>query len=96
VTAPYSLLSRFEHGTGPAPSFADAMFPAAVRDNLRRQGLAIPCPNSPPCGHSGLLHDVQDWDDTLPRCCSDGCLCGAAPVPAEAETAASSRAEAGQ
>ena len=25
-----------------------------------------------------LLHDIRDMDDPLPRCCADGCPCGAA------------------
>ncbi len=34
------------------------------------------CPNVPPCPHPGLIHDIYDWDDPLPRCCADGCDCG--------------------
>mgnify|MGYP001560940380 CR=1 FL=1 len=35
------------------------------------------CPNRPPCSHGAALHDVEDWDDDRPRCCVDGCQCGA-------------------
>jgi hypothetical protein len=36
-----------------------------------RQALGT-CPNTPPCPHSDLLHDV---DDPSSRCCVDGCAC---------------------
>lgn len=36
------------------------------------------CPNLPPCPHSGVVHDIEDLDDTRPRCCVEGCDCGAA------------------
>lgn len=35
------------------------------------------CPNDPPCIHGAALHDVEDFGDPLPRCCSEGCPCGA-------------------
>lgn len=35
------------------------------------------CPNQPRCGHGAVLHDVDDYDDPIPRCCVDGCPCGA-------------------
>lgn len=35
------------------------------------------CPNEPPCPHPGLLHDIEDYDDPSPRCCVEGCSCGA-------------------
>lgn len=34
------------------------------------------CPNTPPCGHARIAHDVEDADDPLPMCCVDGCGCG--------------------
>lgn len=37
------------------------------------------CPNEPPCGHAGLFHDVYDDEDQVPRCCAEGCPCGARP-----------------
>lgn len=37
------------------------------------------CPNDPPCGHAGLLHDVEDYEDPLPTCCVEGCRCGHDP-----------------
>jgi len=45
------------------------------------------CPNKPRCPHAAVVHDVEDFDDRRPRCCADGCQCGAAalveprPVP---------------
>lgn len=36
------------------------------------------CPNEPRCSHGAILHDVDDYDDPTPRCCVDGCACGAA------------------
>lgn len=35
------------------------------------------CPNDPPCGHAAALHDVEDFGDPSPRCCFEGCTCGA-------------------
>lgn len=29
------------------------------------------------CGHPHLLHDVEDHEDAVPRCCVENCLCGA-------------------
>lgn len=37
------------------------------------------CPNEPSCGHAGVFHDIEDWDDDLPRCCVEGCPCGERP-----------------
>lgn len=34
------------------------------------------CPNDPRCPHAGLVHDIYDWDDPVPRCCAEGCDCG--------------------
>jgi hypothetical protein len=34
------------------------------------------CPNDPPCPHGGVLHDIYDLEDTVPRCCAEGCDCG--------------------
>lgn len=34
------------------------------------------CPNNPPCPHAGLFHDIEDYDDPVPRCCAGGCSCG--------------------
>jgi hypothetical protein len=41
------------------------------------------CPNSPPCGHAGLFHDIDEPDDPSPTCCVEGCPCGR-PVAAGA------------
>jgi len=55
-------------------SFLDAMFtPEAQREIL---SAVPPCPNEPPCEHDGLVHDIEDYSDPLPRCCVDGCGCG--------------------
>lgn len=35
------------------------------------------CPNDPPCIHGAALHDIEELGDPLPRCCSEGCPCGA-------------------
>jgi hypothetical protein len=43
------------------------------------------CPNTPPCGHGAVLHDIEDYDDEHPRCGVEGCDCGdplATPEPA--------------
>ena len=37
------------------------------------------CPNDPPCDHGCLVHDVYDDEDEVPRCCAQGCRCGARP-----------------
>lgn len=34
------------------------------------------CPNRPPCPHVAAVHDVEDLEDTTPRCCITGCTCG--------------------
>lgn len=34
------------------------------------------CPNEPQCPHGGLVHDVYDDEDQVPRCCAEGCDCG--------------------
>jgi len=57
-------------------SFLHAMIPPHVQDEMRQR--VFPCPNEPPCSHSGLVHEIGDWDDPLPRCCSDDCDCGTA------------------
>lgn len=58
------------------------------KDPLRRAQLAPRirparawwlCPNDPPCPHGAAVHDVYDADDVTPRCCIDGCDCGATP-----------------
>lgn len=33
------------------------------------------CPNTPPCEHGRVLHDIEDWE-SLPRCGVGGCECG--------------------
>jgi hypothetical protein len=38
------------------------------------------CPNEPRCPHGAVLHDVEDGEDTTPRCCAEGCGCGVQPV----------------
>lgn len=35
------------------------------------------CPNQPRCDHAGVVHDIEDFEDQTPRCCADGCQCGA-------------------
>lgn len=37
------------------------------------------CPNEPRCLHGALIHDVYDDEDQAPRCCAEGCPCGARP-----------------
>jgi hypothetical protein len=39
-----------------------------------------PCPNTPPCTHPGLAHDIHDTDHQTPRCYADGCDCGKDPT----------------
>jgi hypothetical protein len=41
------------------------------------------CPNEPRCPHAALFHDVYDDEDEVPRCCADGCQCGAAAQAAD-------------
>ncbi|ANN16219.1 hypothetical protein SD37_11585 [Amycolatopsis orientalis] len=39
------------------------------------------CPNTPPCEHPAMIHDVSgDPEDPKPMCCADGCACGQ-PTP---------------
>lgn len=39
------------------------------------------CPNTPPCEHPAMIHDVSgDPEDPKPMCCADGCSCGQ-PTP---------------
>jgi hypothetical protein len=35
------------------------------------------CPNTPPCPHTAVVHDICDWGDPAPTCCIDGCTCPA-------------------
>jgi hypothetical protein len=35
------------------------------------------CPNTPPCPHTAVVHDIYDWGDPAPTCCIDGCTCPA-------------------
>lgn len=66
----------------PPGSFAADMLPPDVRERLAASAAAFRCPNDPPCAHPGLLHDIEDYADPRPRCCADGCPCGAAaPAP---------------
>ena len=37
------------------------------------------CPNEPRCPHGAVIHDVYDDEDEVPRCCAEGCPCGARP-----------------
>lgn len=37
------------------------------------------CPNEPRCGHAAVFHDIYDDEDQVPRCCAEGCQCGARP-----------------
>jgi hypothetical protein len=41
------------------------------------------CPNTPPCPHPALVHDIWDYDDPRSTCCIDGCRCGLTenPIP---------------
>lgn len=41
-----------------------------------KHGPVPGCPNTPPCSHARMSHDVEDYDDPLPMCCAEGCLCG--------------------
>lgn len=35
------------------------------------------CPNTPPCDHPAMIHDISgDPEDPRPMCCIDGCTCG--------------------
>lgn len=43
------------------------------------------CPNTPPCPHGAALHDIEDLEDTSPRCCFQGCACGRPSVPSTKE-----------
>lgn len=42
------------------------------------------CPNEPRCPHGGVLHDVVDPEDQIPRCCVTGCECGR-DLPSDAQ-----------
>lgn len=34
------------------------------------------CPNTPPCPHGAILHDVEEYSgDGTDTCCADGCQC---------------------
>lgn len=46
------------------------------------------CPNLPRCGHPAVLHDIEEYDDPVPRCCVDGCRCGAVHGPARPDEVA--------
>ncbi len=37
------------------------------------------CPNNPACAHAAAFHDIEDLEDEIPRCCVEGCRCGARP-----------------
>lgn len=39
------------------------------------------CPSEPPCPHSGLLHDIESFEDPKPMCCAGDCLCGKTQLP---------------
>lgn len=47
----------------------------------------LACPNTPPCPHSALSHDIWAHDDPRPACCVDGCDCGHAAVTEAARQA---------
>ena len=53
---------------------ADVAYGAPVRLRDPKPTNAPHCPNDPPCPH--WLHDIEDWDDKSPTCCTDGCDCG--------------------
>lgn len=40
----------------------------------------LACPNTPPCGHAGLFHDIGEPGDPRPTCCIGDCRCGQ-PTP---------------
>lgn len=40
----------------------------------------LPCPNEPRCPHAGIIHDIYDAEDQVPRCCAEGCDCGKRPA----------------
>jgi hypothetical protein len=65
-------------GRAETGSFADTMFPPAVREQLAASAAAFRCPNDPPCQHGGLVHE---FDHPVPRCVEDDCPCGAAASP---------------
>lgn len=44
------------------------------------------CPNTPPCPHPGLVHDIEDDEDTSPTCCIEGCTCGRPATSPSKET----------
>jgi hypothetical protein len=41
------------------------------------------CPNQPRCPHPAVIHDVKNVEDATPRCCADGCQCGASGAPSD-------------
>ncbi len=53
------------------------------------------CPNEPRCPHAAVLHDVYDDEDEVPRCCAEGCQCGARPGAAALDMAATRGVSAG-
>ncbi len=63
--APSPTLAAGDQPAAPEPAQALSAVPAWLR-----------CPNEPPCPHTGLLHDIDDYDDPNPRCCVEGCDCG--------------------
>ncbi|HEX3781730.1 MAG TPA: hypothetical protein VHX38_18865 [Pseudonocardiaceae bacterium] len=34
------------------------------------------CPNTPPCPHPKLVHDIDELNAPRPTCCAVGCTCG--------------------
>jgi hypothetical protein len=58
---------------GNAPPFVRTF---AQAEQARIEGWWL-CPNEPRCAHPAALHDVEDFDDPTPRCCAEGCDCGA-------------------
>ena len=70
---PKSLIEACEeqqrHGT---PWTPDMGYPPI---RVRRMA-PIECPNYPRCQH--WLHDIADYDDPSPTCCTEGCTCGKA------------------
>lgn len=58
----------------PDPTAPEAMEPGGMVPT--EHGMVPGCPNTPPCPHARIAHDVEDENDPLPMCCVGGCRCG--------------------
>jgi hypothetical protein len=68
------------HGTHGASHCAEAAEAAGIPVTPHTPGGVAPwwlCPNTPPCPHAAVVHDIYDWGDPAPNCCIDGCTCPA-------------------